>query len=49
MNAVALAPKQLRIPVELEHEILARIDRAGLQVCEAELHYTLRPGTRRAR
>ena len=42
MTAVALAPKQLRIPAELEQEILARIDRAGLQICEAELRYKLR-------
>jgi hypothetical protein len=42
MTAVALAPKQLRIPAELEQEILARIDRAGLHICEAELRYKLR-------
>jgi hypothetical protein len=42
MTAVALATKQLRIPAELEQEILARIDRAGLHVCEAELRYKLR-------
>ena len=42
MTAVALAPKELRIPAELEQEILARIDRAGLHVCEAELRYKLR-------
>ncbi len=42
MTAVALAPKGLRIPAELEQEILARIDRAGLHVCEAELRYKLR-------
>lgn len=42
MNAVALAPKPLQIPAELEQEILARIDRAGLHVCEAELRHTLR-------
>lgn len=42
MTAVALAPKQLQIHAELEQEILARIDRAGLHVCEAELRHTLR-------
>ena len=42
MNAVALATKQLAVPAELEQEILARIDRAGLHVCEAELRYKLR-------
>ena len=42
MTAVALATKGLRIPAELEQEILARIDRAGLHVCEAELRYKLR-------
>ena len=42
MTAIALATKQLRIPAELEQEILARIDRAGLHVCEAELRYKLR-------
>ena len=42
MTAVALATKQLQVAVELEQEILARIDRAGLQVCEAELRYKLR-------
>jgi DNA-binding PadR family transcriptional regulator len=42
MTAVALAPKELRIPAELEQEILARIDRAGLHICEAELRYKLR-------
>ena len=42
MTAVALAPKELRIPAELEQEILARIDRAGLHVGEAELRYKLR-------
>ena len=30
MTAIALATKQLAIPAELEQEILARIDRAGL-------------------
>jgi DNA-binding PadR family transcriptional regulator len=42
MTAVALATKELRIPAELEQEILARIDRAGLHICEAELRYKLR-------
>ena len=42
MTAVAMATKQWALPVELEREILARIDRAGLHVCEAELRHTLR-------
>lgn len=42
MTAVALTTKQLPIPAELEQEILARIDRAGLHVCETELRHTLR-------
>ena len=42
MAAVAIATKQLELPAELEQEILARIDRAGLQVCESELRYKLR-------
>ncbi len=41
MTAVALATKQLRVPAELEQELLARIDRAGLHICEAELRYKL--------
>ncbi len=42
MTAVALATKQLPIPAEVEQEILARIDRASLYICEAELRHTLR-------
>jgi hypothetical protein len=42
MTAVAIATKQLQVPAELEQEILARIDRAGLEICEAELRYKLR-------
>ena len=42
MTAVALATKQLAIPAELEQEVLARIDRAALHICEAELRHTLR-------
>jgi hypothetical protein len=42
MTAVAIATKQLQVPAELEQEILARIDRAGLKICEAELRYKLR-------
>jgi hypothetical protein len=42
MTAIALATKQLQVPAELEEEILARIDRAGLHICEAELRYMLR-------
>ncbi len=41
MTAVAIATKR-QVPAELEREILARIDRAGLRVCEAELRYKLR-------
>jgi hypothetical protein len=42
MTAVAITAKQQAVPVDLEREILARIDRAGLHVCEAELRHTLR-------
>jgi hypothetical protein len=42
MTAVAIATKQLQVPAELEQEILARIDRAALHICEAELRYQLR-------
>jgi hypothetical protein len=42
MTAIAIATKQLQVPAELEQEILARIDRAGLAICEAELRYKLR-------
>ena len=41
MTAVAIATKQLAIPTELEREILVRIDRAALHICEAELRYQL--------
>jgi DNA-binding PadR family transcriptional regulator len=42
MTAVAIATKQRQVPADLEQEILIRIDRAGLHVCEAELRYKLR-------
>lgn len=42
MTVVALETRQRPVPVELEQEILARIDRAGLLICEAELRYKLR-------
>jgi hypothetical protein len=42
MTAVVLATKPPTVPAELEHQILARIDRAGLHICEAELRHTLR-------
>jgi DNA-binding PadR family transcriptional regulator len=42
MTAIALATQQLAISADLEEEILARVDRAGLEICEAELRYTLR-------
>jgi hypothetical protein len=41
MTAVAMATKQA-VPVDVQQEILARIDRAGLHICEAELRHTLR-------
>lgn len=42
MTAVAIAPKEVSIPAALEAEVLARIDRGGLHLCEAELRYKLR-------
>ena len=42
MTVVAIETHQLQVPAELEEEILARIDRAGLHICEAELRYKLR-------
>ena len=42
MTAVALAPTRFPVSAEREQEILARIDRAGLHICEAELRYKLR-------
>lgn len=42
MTVVAIETQRRDIPAELEREILARIDRAGLHICEAELRYTLR-------
>jgi hypothetical protein len=42
MTVVAIETSQRQIPAELEQEILARVDRAGLQICEAELRYKLR-------
>ena len=42
MTAVAMTTKHPAMPVDLEREILARIDRAGLHICEAELRHTLR-------
>jgi hypothetical protein len=47
MTAVAIATKQLALPAELEQEILVRIDRAALHICEAELRYQLRWDERR--
>lgn len=41
MTAVAITTAQRCIPVELTQEILGRIDRAGLHICEAELRYKL--------
>jgi ParB/RepB/Spo0J family partition protein len=42
MTVVAIETPPRPVPVELEQEILARIDRAGLHVCEAELRHKLR-------
>ena len=42
MTAVAIATRRRLVPVELEREILVRVDRAGLHVCEPELRYKLR-------
>jgi hypothetical protein len=49
MTAVAIATKQLAIAAKLEQEqeILVRIDRAALHICEAELRYQLRWDERR--
>lgn len=42
MTAVAIITEQRQVPAELEQEILMRIDRAALHICEAELRYKLR-------
>jgi hypothetical protein len=47
MTAVAIKTRQRPVPAELGQEILARIDRAGLHICEAELRHTLRWDDRR--
>jgi DNA-binding PadR family transcriptional regulator len=47
MTAVAIETHRRQVPAELQREILARIDRAGLHVCEAELRYKLRWEERR--
>ena len=47
MTAVAIATKQLQVPAKLEQEIMVRIDRAALHICEAELRYQLRWDERR--
>lgn len=47
MTAVAIATSQRQVPVELEREILIRVDRAGLHICEAELRHKLRWDDRR--
>ena len=41
MTVVAIDAHQRHVPAGLEQEILARIDRAGLNVCAAELRYKL--------
>jgi len=47
MTAVAIATRQLQVPAKLEQEVLVRIDRAALHICEAELRYQLRWDERR--
>ena len=42
MTAVAIATRQLQVPAKLGQEVLVRIDRAALHICEAELRYQLR-------
>ena len=42
MTALAIATEPLQIPIEVQHEVLARIDGGGLHICEAELRYQLR-------
>ena len=42
MTVVAIAAQEREVPAALEREILVRIERAGLQICEAELRYKLR-------
>jgi DNA-binding PadR family transcriptional regulator len=42
MTAVAITTKQHPLPADLEQEILIRIDRGGLHICEAELRHKLR-------
>jgi hypothetical protein len=41
MTAVAIETRRLYITADLVQEILARVDRGGLQICEAELRYQL--------
>jgi hypothetical protein len=42
MTFAAIETHQRPVPAHREREILARIDRAGLHICEAELRYKLR-------
>jgi hypothetical protein len=42
MTVVAIEARQRPVPAKLTQEILARIDRAGLLISEAELRYKLR-------
>ena len=42
MTAVAIAVERRRVPADLEREILGRIDRGGLHICEVELRSKLR-------
>ena len=41
MTPVAVATKRRQVAADLKEEILMRIDRAGLHICEAELRYKL--------
>ena len=42
MTALAVATDPLQIPSEVRQDVLARIDRGGLFICEAELRFQLR-------
>ena len=42
MTALAVVTEPLQIPTGVEREILARVDRGGLHICEAELRHQLR-------
>jgi hypothetical protein len=42
MTALALVTEPLKIPIQVQQDVLARIDRGGLFICEAELRLQLR-------